>query len=225
MTRDGSFETGSNPLWEELRTRLQNTQIHYIRPNGPEDCDWDSFRQVWDTHNIISISDWNASDDVKLIEEANVKVTKDIVHSDVTFPFDGIFDWRAIRDALVTVNDWDVNSSGNQAGQAAGSLIRFTEDIEPNTSVIADFSDGVALGSVVGPCWYDPKHDITEVAASHHFIREVHWARQSDGELITLPYDCFLEMLPSPSQSITRVDTSEQLPRLIFAIGFLLNST
>lgn len=223
MTQNSPFKPDSNPLWEELRTRLQNTQIHYIRPNGPENCNWDSLRQMWDEQNIISVSDWNASDGITLVEDTDVEITKNIVHSDVTFPFDGIFDWRAIRDALITIHNWDVNSSGNQAGQAAGSLIRFSEDIEPNTSVIADFSDGIALGSVVGPCWYDPKHDITEIAASHHFTREVHWARQSNGELTILPHDCFPEALYSPFQSITRVDISEQLIQLIYAIGFLLN--
>jgi len=211
----GSRQSGvirARELVDALRNQITTGGLYRINVGHPDAVDRAGMSQVWKREGLISISSWGL-DIEAVFDDTDAGTVEEYKFKDSML--------RDIHEGI----DWDSvqNHFRHTPGQARGVHQTFYEDLDNDTAVLANLSEGTAVGIVRGPVRYDPDAPTYEYDdANHHtFTRSVNWARDRGGDVLTLDTSTLPSSLHPLPRTLTQVNDLQDLMDLGQLVGFL----
>lgn len=156
--------------WERLHDRIARHGLYWMNSGHPS-LDRDAILDGWATTGTITISDWGIKQNTghRLIESEFLRD-------------DGTLDRDAVRDILIesSFTDDEGNPETRRAGQVAGVLLRFCNDMVEDTPVLVNLPEDTFGACVVTEDWeLDEDHPVTAEDENHIYARQVSWLRRN----------------------------------------------
>jgi hypothetical protein len=129
--------------WEHLHDRIARHGLYWMNSGHPS-LDRDAILDAWATTSTITISDWGIK------QNTGRRLTESEFLSD-----DGTLDRDAVRDILIesSFTDDEGNPETRRAGQVAGVLLRFGNDMVEDTAVLVNLPQDTFGACVVTVDW------------------------------------------------------------------------
>lgn len=162
----------------------------------------------------VSVADWGAYrlqaldpliDDTG--EDYPITVSEDKFADIYRGEFDGGIDWDLFRDVLHEARYESKYDTKVKAGNAVHTVRRFCLEADEKDVVVLNTAEGKAFGEFDGPALYDPTLAGGLLPEDHVFRRKIQFARDEEGEVITIPSDDLPDFLKSNRQTMVQFDT------------------
>lgn len=206
---------GDETNYENQASKLKSVGIFRVRYGNLTEVELEEMEEIWDREGITTISTWNEfqnviDSDYRNLDESEypIKMNEETLSDEFTNSADNI-DWTAVRDAIA-LNIFDGNKS--QAGQARGSLHRFTNKMSDGSRILATGPSGTRFGVVTeDTVYYDPTNPAVDLESNHKFYRPVTWLRDESGKPVTISdVDAYLPGALQPTRlTNTEVDRDD----------------
>jgi len=181
---------GAETDYEDLANELKSVGIYRVRYGNLDGAELKKMENVWEQEGISTISTWGVFQKVidekyRNLDESGypIEVNKETLSDEFT-DSGGNVNWTAVRDTIAE-RVFDGNKS--QAGQARGSLNRFTDQMTGGSRILATGPSGTRFGIIAeDTVYYDPTNSAVDLEPHHKFYRPVTWLRDESGEPVTI---------------------------------------
>lgn len=154
--------------WEGLHDRTARHGLYWMNSGHPS-LDRDAILEAWADTSTITISDWGVKENI------GRTLTEPEFRND-----DRMLDRDAVRNLLIesSFTDDEGNPETRRAGQVAGVLLRFCNDMTEETPVLVNLPDDTFGACIVTGDWeLDEDHPVTSEDPNHIYARRVSWLR------------------------------------------------